>query len=311
MFSDFVGIDVSKSKIDVFFLKDSLHKEVPNDENSLREYFSKIKDSKNILAILENTGGYERTCMKVLLDLNFKLHRTDNLKMKYFVKSLGKKAKTDMIDAKYLALYGKANHSDLKLSVAAEVKKQKTDQLVQYSDSLKKIRASEIIRSKCPAYDLIADVISETVAELDRKIKILEKKIDDLIEENSDSEKYVRLLESYKGIGRTTAVKINSYVPEIGKLGKREIASLCGVAPHARDSGSKKGYRKTSGSGRRFLRSVFFQCTLSAVRYNKEIKDFYDRLIARGKLKMVAIVACMRKIIVQINAIARRGYAIR
>jgi transposase len=192
-----------------------------------------------------------------------------------------------------------------------EIKKDEVRQLLLYSDSLKAIRASEKNRVQSPGCSMITDSISETLNLLDGRIKNIEEMVERIIEEDAEVKGNLDLLVGYKGIGRTTAIKIAYHVPELGKMGKSGIASLCGVAPHANDSGKKHGYRTTKGDGRQNVRTILFFAVLTAVRYNEEMKNFYEQLLANGKKKKVAIIACMRKMIVQLNAILKRGYSIR
>lgn len=117
----------------------------------------------------------------------------------------------------------------------------------------------------------------------------------------------VKLLTEYKGIGETTALELLTNLPELGKVKPRTIAALSGVAPYNSDSGQKVGYRSTKGKGRHQVKKALFISVLAAIKWNNEIKKYYDSLIERGKKKMVAIVACMRKMIIQLNAILRDG----
>jgi transposase len=310
-FSDFIGIDVSKDKVDLFYLNDLRHVVVKNREESLIAELSKFKNKENTLVILENTGAYEKKCIEVLLDSGFKVHRTDNLKFKNFKKQIGGKAKTDKSDSRKLALYGKKNYDELSLYVPTDTKSEKIKQLSDYLDSLKAMRAKEKTRIQSPGCMWVEDEIKKTIGHLDGLIKEVEEKLKESVKNEEKISKDVAVLDEYSGIGEMTAIKLALFVPELGKLNRRKISALCGVAPIDNQSGEKIGYKTVKGGGRPWIRKMLFMCAAAAVRHNDEIKKFYEGLISRGKKKMVALIACIRKIVVQLNAIMKRGFAIR
>ena len=310
-FSDFIGIDVSKNKVDLFSWNNSLHIVIENTAESLIAELSKFRDRENTLVVLENTGAYEKKCTEALLGLGFKVHRTDNLKFRYFAKQKGNRSKTDKSDSRKLALYGKKNYDELSLYTPTDAKTEKIKQMLEYLDSLKAMRAREKTRAKSPGCDMVEDDVKETIECLNKRIEAVEKKIKESVKNEEKINKDIGILDKYSGVGSVTATKLTFYLPEIGKLSKREIASLCGVAPFDNQSGKKIGYKTTRGGGRPRIKSMFFLVAVTAVRSNDEIKKFYERLISKGKRKMVALVACIRKIVVQLNAIMKRGFAIR
>jgi transposase len=311
-FFDFIGIDASEDTMALFSLSDSSYANIDNNEESLRDALDKFQNKSETLVLIENSGGYENTCIDVLLSLGFKVHRTDNKKVKNFKKLQGEKAKTDKIDSRILAMYGEAYHEKLKFYNPMGAKKSKARQLLWYADSLKAFRASEKNRFQSPGCVMIADSVGETIEFLDRQIKNVEEMMENIIREDEGVKEKIDLLVGYTGIARTTAIKIAYRIPELGKADKRGIASLCRVAPRADDSGKRQGYRTTEDdNGRPEVRTMLFFSVLTAIRHNGEMKEFYERLLANGKKKKVAIIACMRKMIVQLNAILKRGYAVR
>jgi transposase len=289
---------------------------VANDEESLTKELSKFNrlacDSKETLIILENTGGYERTCIKVALKLNFKLHRTDNNKFKSFAKYRGKKAKTDRIDARKLALYGKDGYEKndpkdpFRLFEPSEENQERIKQLSQYLVALIEERTRAKNRIKSPGCNMILDHVKKTLENLETEISFVENELQELIEFDKDAkDKFDKLLE-YTGIAEKTAARLIANFPELGKVSKREIAAIAGLAPHAKDSGQSSGYRSTKCSGRNVTKAILFWPAGSAIQRNKELKAFYNRLISKGKKKMAALVAVMRKMLVQLNAILRK-----
>jgi len=168
------------------------------------------------------------------------------------------------------------------------------------------MRTSELNRQQQASLKDVSKSIRHVITTLDREIAKIEKQVADLIDSNSDWKKKADLMDSVKGIGAGTAHAILAELPEIGTLSKRQVASLAGLAPHAFESGQFKGKSKIWG-GRATVRCALFMGTLAATRSNPPIKRFYDRLIAQGKKKMVALTACMRKLLTILNAIVRTG----
>jgi transposase len=308
-FSNFVGIDVSKEKIDVFSLEGSRHSIVKNNETSIREKFQSLDASKTLF-VLENTGGYERRCLKTLLHSGFKVHRTNNNRVKSYIESLGVQAKTDKLDAKYLAKYGKERHEELEIYSSNNEKQEKIRQLASYLNSLKATRAKEKNRLQCPACDLICEDIEDMLRILDEKISAAEQKLENLVRSDDKMSGKIELMTQYKGIGKTTAIQLLAHLPELGKISNRAIAALAGVAPYTKKSGKKKWHESTKAGRRQLIRPIMFMAVMAAVRYNKEIRTFYERLVSRDQnspRKMIALVACMRKMLVHLNTIVKRG----
>ncbi|GHU11428.1 IS110 family transposase [Alphaproteobacteria bacterium] len=262
--------------------------------------------------VLENTGGYERKCIDALIGLNFTIHRTDNRKAKYFMNSLKCDAKTDMIDAKKLSKYGQERHKELPVYQKPSETQEKIRELSLYLENIKVQRAGHKNRQKSPGCEMIKSFIDETIATLDTLIKSVEKKIDELCKELKDQEDKIKLLCKVKGVGRVSATKLLAHMPELGTFDRREVAALAGVAPCAKDSGKKQGHRRVMG-GRQIIKKPLFLIALTFSRKSAKgpMKDYYRSLLNRGKEKMVAITACMRKIIVQLNAILRDGKIIQ
>jgi transposase len=308
-FSNFIGIDVAKNKVDVFCLTTSVHRAIENNSQALQTFFGKM-ETKNTLVVLENTGGYENTCLSTLLDMGFALHRTNNNKVHGFVHSLGKKAKNDRIDAKTLALYGERDwqKENLKLWQKKDELEEKIRQLAAYLSELRATRAREKNRVQSPGCVLIRDSVKETLRLMDQNIQNVEKELDDLIDSHPDFKNRLELACGYKCIGKKTAIQLLAHLPELGKVNRQAIAALSGTAPYDRDSGQKRGYRSTRYGGRPIVKCVLYMASLSATRYNKKIADYYQRRIKTEKAKMKIVVAVMRKIIVQLNAILKVGY---
>jgi transposase len=304
LFSKFIGIDVSKESIHIFSTETSSWYEITNAKPKMSEFFTKFDSSKS-LVILENTGGYERECMRVLKDLDFKIHRTDNVAAKHYFLSLGNKAKTDKIDAKSLAMYGEERHKKLKTFVHLNEKQEEIRALTLYLENLKNERVKEKNRLKSPGCESIRDIVQNTLNLMNNNIADIEKKLTALVKEDDETKAKLELMTSYKGIGETTAIKLLAFLPELGSISKNAVVSLSGLAPYANNSGKKKSNLSVKHGGRPNVRKALFMTAFSATRYDQNIAAFYQHLLKNGKPKMVALTACMRKIIVQLNAILR------
>ena len=308
-FSYFTGIDVSKDKIDVWSTETSSYFTVKNSRKKIREALYHF-DREHTLIVLENTGGYENTCIDTLNKIGYKIHRANNNKVKHFIKYYGIKAKTDKVDAKALANYGKftCKNKDNQINVYEKPSEaqEKTRQLLFFSDNLKRLRAAMKNRIQSPNCEAIKNIAKNVADYLNEQLKELDKIIDREVKDTEMSDK-CELLTQYKGVGKTTARELTVFLPELGKVNHRAIASLAGLAPHPKDSGKIKGHRSIKGNGRPIVRRILFMAALSAVRYNENLSKFYEKKLKDGKRRMVALTACMRKMLVQLNAITKKG----
>jgi transposase len=322
--SNFVGIDIAKERIDIYSLTTPSHKQIPNTAREIRKFFLRFKSSQTVV-ILENTGGYENVCLNTLLDLNFKIHRTNNNQVKGYIGYIGVKAKTDKIDAHILAAYGEARYNLAKSGKIVPGKKkpetfelfertpnvqEKIRALAVYLSALKSERAKEKTRLQSPGCNIISDSIQRTISLMDENIKNIEKQIDEFMNSDKDLKKKINLLCQYKGVGKIIAIQLLTAMPELGTLDRRAAAALAGVTPYSKQSGKKKGYTSIKIGGRPFVKKTLFMASLSAIRFNKEISFFFNRIVAAKKRggKMIALVACMRKMIIHLNAILRDGF---
>ena len=310
-FSYFTGIDVSKDKVDIFSTEKSSHVTVRNSKKQIREALYHF-DREHTLIVLENTGGYENVCVDTLKKIGYKIHRANNNKVKHFIKYQGVKAKTDKVDAKALADYGKFTYynpskgNQINIYEKPTEVQEKARQLLFFSDNLKRLRAAMKNRIQSPNCEAVKNIAKNVANYLDEQLKELDRIIDQEVKGTEISDK-CELLAKYKGVGKTTAKELAVFLPELGKINHRAIASLAGLAPHPKDSGKIKGHRSTKGNGRPIIRRIMFMAALSAVRYNKNLSNFYEKKLKDGKPKMIAMTACMRKMLIQLNAISKKG----
>lgn len=289
------GIDVSKDKLDIFY--NNQHVSIKNDQQSIKEYFSGISKSSQI--VLEATGKYHRLSHTVLTEMGFAVMVINPYQSRHFAKSLNINCKTDKVDAKILSLYGeKIGFTKTPPLTDTELHLQ---ELMRHLDDLKKIKL-ELQARKRESRGFVNSSLDKAIASITEEIKATEKELDEAIDKDAALKEKVNLLLTIPGIGQTTAMSLICLLRELGSVNKRQIAALAGLAPFNNDSGKFKGKRMIK-RGRHDVRTHLYMPILgAATQHNPRLKNFYDHLIAKGKLKKVALTACMRKIIVWANA---------
>ncbi len=310
----FVGIDVSKGTLELALDDKSKTRCFNNDEQGLKQLLTCIKADKNGSVpvsvgaiVLEATGGLERKAAIALCEAGLPVMVINPRQARDFAKAMGYLAKTDSIDARVLSHLARTLHQSdrrerllMKLPDAQQVALQA---LLTRRSQLIKMRVAEDNRleishkSQRKSIEAVRKVINKQLA-------VIDSDIDGLLQAHF-AEK-LSLLKDFKGIGIGTQASLMAALPELGALTHEQISKLVGVAPLNCDSGKHKGKRFTWG-GRADVRSMLYMAALSAVRYNPVIKPFYERLIAKGKVKKVALVACMHKLLIILNAIIKSG----
>lgn len=297
------GIDVSKSHLDGCF--GGVEQRVENDADGWDELIAGLKAVRVDLVVVEATGGYERGLVLALQAAAIAVARVNPRQARDFAKSLGVLAKTDRVDARVLRDMADvlARHPEKERYITAAVEPQRLElvELMTRRRQLVEMRVAEGNRLE-HAGSRSTRSIKVVLRTLDRQLERLERDIDDHLDAHFRQQS--KLLESVKGIGPVTILSCTAALPELGRLNRREIAKLVGVAPLADDSGQRRGLRRCWG-GRSQVRSVLYMATLSAVRCNAPLREFHQRLINAGKPKKVALVACMRKLLTILNAILR------
>jgi transposase len=301
----FIGIDVSKDSFHAALHNSPSIQQFPNNKKGFSEFFASLKHPTNQYFItLEATGGYETNLLLFLCDKGFATHRLQTLKSAHYLRSLRVFGKNDVLDAQALARFGAERHEHLPIFVSPTQDMQHLQTLRMRRDDLVRMRVSEKQRLQHPNYDLIKNDVLKSCDFLTQEIIIIDKKIAELIDNNQVLQQKKQVLTEFKGVGEQTSHALLLMCPELGNLTRRQIASLAGVAPHPKESGHYQGYRSTKG-GRSQVKRALFMAVLSAKKYNPLLKKFYDGLVARGKKKMVALTATMRKMIVILNAKVR------
>jgi transposase len=301
--ANFVGIDISKDHLDVAVEPQGTLFTVAYDDNGITDLLQRICEFRPELVLFEATGGYENQLYAALLDAKLNAYRINPRQARDFAKSTGKLAKTDRIDARVLADYARRINPEIRalpdkeqldLSALMTRRRQLIDMIVMEKNRLQ--TASEVVKSS----------LHTNINWLKEQLGIIDTDIDNFIRNNPDLQKREKLLRSMTGIGRVVSGSILAYVPELGTVSEKKVSALLGVAPLNRDSGKFRGRRAVWG-GRGHVRSLLYMAALCATRRNPVISAFYQRLLEAGKPKKVALVACMRKILVILNAMIKRN----
>ncbi len=253
---------------------------------------------------MEAAGGYEASLAAAILGAGLPLAVVNPKRIRDFAEAVGQTAKTDKIDARIIARFGAVlkppvretpdeTISEIRASVVR--KRQLTDMMV-----------AEKNRTEHIPNNFIGQSIRDVIIVIETQITEIEDRITDLITNIPELKQKAQIADSVPGIGGNTAGALISGVPELGKLNRGQVGSLTGTAPMNRDSGKFRGKRMTGG-GRSEIRTLMYMPTLSAIRHNPVIRQYYRRLISAGKNKMVAVVACMRKLLVIINSLIAKN----
>jgi len=300
----FVGIDVAKAHLDVYDTVTERHVRFENNQRGIRKCIRSLLSLKPELIVLENTGGYELDLVLALQDASLPTAVVNPRQVRDFGRAIGRLAKTDQIDAALLAQYASVIKPPCR--TIRDRQSLTVKALVARRQQLLKMRIAETNRCEHCRDREIARSLDAVVRTIDRELRKVEKRLIDLIRQEPEHAAKLEMLTSVPGIGDTTSIMLLSEVPELGRLNRRQIAALIGVAPINRDSGTLRGRRMTGG-GRQTVRNRLYMPTVVACHHNPVIKAFYQRLLGRGKTKMTALVAAMRKLLTIINTMIAKG----
>ncbi len=303
----YVGVDVSKLTLDVHFHPLKVSFIVDNSQAGFEVMHERLRSNDIKSITCEATGGYESHFMIFFADLRYIVHRINPRRIKNFVQYEGINAKTDKIDAKTIALY--AANKVLPIEQKAPSKEQQSlFNLERRRAQLVKMLADEKKRYQHPQDVDNRGSIQTMMNSIEGELAKVQADIDSSIQAKEEWKKNSLLMQTMPGIGKLTAYLLIANLPELGLIDNKRIAALSGVAPFTRQSGLQKGFSKIF-AGRSSVRNGLFMCAMSAIRHNPILKEFYERLIKAGKKRMVALVAVMRKIVVTLNAMLRKGEA--
>ena len=300
----FIGIDVSKDTLDIWDLTKKQHKTFSNSESGLKKIIKDFPFPASSFVVLEATGRFHNLSHETLCEAGFTVSVVNPLRSRHFASALGKLAKTDKVDAQILATYGERFLPPPTPLPSPEIKHLK--ELVLKRRQLVEAKKTANIQSKDTHFKDIKELSIKHIYFLKKQIDEIEGAIKTLISIHKDLKKQFDIMISVKGVGDVLASTLLADLHEIGSVDAKEIGSLCGVVPFNRDSGLMRGKRTIKG-GRQSVRNALYMAALSAVRYNKDMKAVYERLVKKGKAKKVALVAVMRKLVILINCLIKDG----
>lgn len=299
-----IGLDVAKANVVLFDPISGRTCSVANDLPSLVAALTPFADYD--LAVCETTGGYERPTLEAAAVVGLAAHRAHAGWVKNFILSHGGNAKTDAIDARWLSRYGQERGAALPRWQAVHADRDALAGLVRHRRDLVAQRTAAKNRRSGPGLNAVAAFLDEQIRFLDAQIDQVAKAIAELLKASLALADAHTRLRQQKGFGAVAATTLLGLVPELGQLNRRQAASLTQLAPHPRDSGQTCGRRRTGHGGRNGVRSTLFMAALSAVRFDPDLKAFYERLIIAGKPKRLALTAVARKLVVIANAILKQ-----
>lgn len=298
----FVGIDVSKDKLDVHLRPSGQAFTVPRDSESIENLAQHLSGLEPELVVMEATGGFETVVAAGLAATDLPLAIVNPRQIRDFAKAAGRLAKTDTLDAAVIAHFAEAMRPEPR--AVPDAASRRLGELVTRRRQLLGMRVSEKNRHSRLADPRALRSLEEVMAVLDEQLDVIDREIASLIHETSAWREKDNLLRSVPGVGPKTAQTLISELPELGQLHRRGITSLSGLAPYPRDSGKMRGRRAIVG-GRKAVRSALYMAVMVSIRRDLPLAQTYHRLRAAGKEAKVAITACMRKLIVILNAILR------
>lgn len=299
----FVGIDVSKATLDVHVLPSGEAWSVGNADAQIATLITRLKSLKPRLIVLEATGGLERRVVAALVAGKLPAVVVNPRQVRDFAKALGKLAKTDAIDASVLALFADRIRPEVR-SVKDEESQELEALIVRRRQVVDMITAETNRLHAAPGSKVVERAIRKTIQYLEKQLENIDDDIDQAVRGSSAWREKDELLQSVPGVGKVLSRTMLAHLPELGSLSRKQIAALVGVAPLNRDSGTVRGRRCVWG-GRSQIRQVLYMSALAAIRFNPVLQRFHARLLAAGKLRKIAIVATMRKLLIILNAMAR------
>ena len=300
----FVGIDVSKRGFDVAVRPQGKIWSFANTAAGISALRSRLGAIDAELIVLEATGGYERGLVGALAGAGLPVVMVNPRQVRSFANATGVLAKTDAIDARVIAHFAEAVRPPIRHLSGPEIR-ELGDLLLRRSQLLD-LQVAERNRLKGFLSTAARRDIQRTISWLKKRVERLDGLLQDLVAATPALQKRNELLLTVPGVGPQLALALTAWLPELGTLNRRQIASLVGVAPLNRDSGAFRGRRSVWG-GRSRVRTVLYMSALAAARFNPVIKSFHDRLMETGKPKKVVLVACMRKLLLILNDMTRRG----
>lgn len=298
---NWVGVDVSKDSLDVYFLAVSETLRYANNAAGIEKLRERLQRDLYPAVVCEATGSYEQLMAKTLNAQGIRVSVVNPRPIRDLARGFNQLAKTDALDARMIAKYGELTTPTA--TVFASEQDEELKAWVTRRTQLVEMLSAEKNRRR-QLKGLAKEEVNEHIDWLKERISKLDKKIKELCESKVEWRERQELLESVKGIGPVISSSLLVLLPELGQLNRGKITALVGLAPFNRDSGRYRGKRRIWG-GRSAVRTLLYLAAMSAIRYNPPIRAYYEHLLAKGKLRKVAIVACARKMLLCLNAMVK------
>ncbi|MAU22698.1 MAG: IS110 family transposase [Martelella sp.] len=290
------GIDVAKDNLVVS--DGGACVTIPNNRRGIRAF---LKERQPDFIICEPTGGYELILLEECLGAGLACHRADVMKLKAYIRSMGTLGKSDAIDARHMAIYGRERWASLPLWREPDPDEARLQAFVRRRADLVALKVAEQNRSKAGGAKALAASFKAMLGVIQRQIDGLEKQIAALVENSARLRRRIDICMTVSGVGFLSAASLLAQIPELGSMDRRQAAALAGTAPHPSESGNANGRRRQRG-GRPQVKTTLFMPAMCAAQGKGQFAPFYKRLIQNGKPPIVAVAATMRKIIITINA---------
>lgn len=296
-----LGIDIGKTTLDVYLFELDLYSQYPNTPEGIKQLLKSFSRYKFTRIIVEATGGYERGLVEACAEKELPIIIVQPMQVRQFAKAQGQLAKTDKLDARLIAQFGAVMKPEPRPVATKKVRYIRD--LLARKRQLNETRTQELNRQHKVDKALLASH-TRLIKVLEKEIEWVNKLLNKAVSEVTEWQRTYEILNSAPGIGDGVAFTLLGELPELGNLTGRQISALCGLAPFNRDSGAMKGRRRIKG-GRAPIRTMLYMAMMSAIQHNVIIKAFYQKLVAQGKHKKVALTACMRKMMTILNAMVR------
>ena len=297
-----IGIDVSKQLLEVAVHESKFHYRCPNQAQAFGGLLAELIDLRPARIVVEATGGLEKPVVAALHAAGLPVVVINPRQVRAFAKAIGQLAKTDRLDAGVLAHFAAAIKPPLRPLKSTD--EQELEALMGRRGQLIEMLVAEKNRRNSATSEVVRETIKEHIDWLEDRIAELDEQLQARLVSSATWQNKDAILQSVPGIGRVVSFSLLAELPELGTLNRQRISKLVGVAPLNCDSGQQRGVRHIFG-GRARVRSMLYMATFTAMRFNPVIKEFYQRLLAKGKPYKVAITACMRKLLSIINLMVR------
>jgi transposase len=307
MQSSFIGIDISKNTLDVHVLPEDTRYSYAYEPQKIKALIRKLKQLKPVLIVMEATGGYELAVASKFAEAKLPVAVVTPRQIRDYARAIGKLAKTDALDAYVIARFAQDVRPEARQQLT--LKEQQLKELIMRRQQLIDMRTAEKNRLSRAFSKEVITGIQKIIKALDEQIQALDEQLDCQIKGNPAWEHKIELITSVPGIGSNTAHTLLFCLPELGKLNRRQIAALVGVAPMNRDSGMMRGKRSIAGGRAAVRKALHMPILAAATRWNKKLRLFYAQLLSKGKKHRVALTACMRKLVILLNTMLKNDRA--